>query len=112
MNNLVGFRCGRSVGALGDDLDLFRDLADVFTGDLVLEGGGDQNVDVLLQPRRTGKDLVAELLRLVLIDTAEAIRDAPKLVKVDAICFTERVGGAVLLVPTGYTDDLSADPLE
>ena len=79
-------------------------LADVGAGDLVLQGGGHQEVGLLLDPGVAGQDLVAGLAGLGLVDRPELVGDGHQLVGVDAALALEGVGGLVVLVPTGDAD--------
>ena len=72
--------------------------------DLVLQGGGDQEVDFLLDPGVAGQDLVAGLAGLGLVDRPELVGDGHQLVGVDPALALEGVGGLVVLVPAGDAD--------
>jgi hypothetical protein len=77
----------------------------------VLEGGGDEDVDVLGDPRVAGQDLVAQVGGLSLVDAAEAVGDLAELGEVDAVGAQEGVGLLVFLVPAGDAGDGAAELL-
>src|SRR5512141_173177 len=109
LDDRVGLGRRRAVGALGDDPDLLADLLDGLGVDLVLQGRGDQDVDVLLDPGVAGQALVVERFGLGLVDAAEAVGDGQKLLEDDAAFLAVGVGGLVVLVPAGDRDDLAAE---
>ena len=57
MEDLVRFRRRRAVGAFDDQLRL--DVVDVLLGDLLLERGGNEDVDVELEDVLSGERLAA-----------------------------------------------------
>ena len=100
------------VGPLAPSAMILTFVADLLDGlgvDLVLQGAGQEDVDVLLDPGVAGQALVAEGLGLGLVDAAEAVGDGQELLEVDAALLAVGVGGLVVLVPAGHGDDLAAE---
>src|SRR4030042_1975203 len=99
LEDRVGLRRRRAVGAFGQDLDLGLDLLDGLGVDLVLQGAGEEDVDVLLDPGVAGEAFVLEGLGLGLVDAAEAVGDSQELLPADTALFPVGVGGLIVLVP-------------
>ena len=79
-------------------------LFDVGRRDLVLEGGGDEEVGFLLDPSLAGKNLVAGLAGLGFVDRPELVGDGHQLVRVDAAFPAEGIGGLIGLIPARNAD--------
>ena len=105
----LGFRCGGTVGALGDDPDTVRDRMGVFCRDLVFQCGWNQDVDVLGQPGFALEDLEPEILRLRRVDIAEPIGGLTKLLKVDSVGLAKSNGRTYAGIPTRNTRDRATD---
>jgi hypothetical protein len=84
-------------------------LLDRLGVDLVLQGAGQEDVDVLLDPGVAVEPLILEGLGLGLVDAAEPVGDGQQLLEADAALLAVGVGGLVGLVPAGDADDLAAE---
>ena len=105
MNHFVGFRRRRAVRAFGNDPDLLRNLLHVGRGHLILNCVRHQDVHVLFNPGVAWQHVVPEALGFVLVNPAEAIRDAHQLAKIDTLQLAIGVRRLIALIPARYARD-------
>ena len=106
--NLVRFGSSRAVGAFDNYFYFLGILFDGIGIDLILQSGGDQDINFLGNPGFGVCDFVAQAFGFCFVNAAEFVGDAEQFFQVDAALLDHGVGFVFLLVPIRHANRFAA----